>query len=268
MKSYSVEAFVLRTRPLGEADRIVTLFSRERGKIEAVAKGARKTLSKYGARLDFFARSRVSLHAGRSLDVVTGVASISAMWERLVDPAVYSFASYVAEMIDGLSERDFPVPELFDMLGELQSLAAPATVGALAPAVDLRILGVLGFAPELEACARCGSVLGKRPFAGGRASLSPEAGGLVCRACLEGGSSDEGEMRREFGIVRISAAQFDLLRRARNATLQEAADLPGLERLSSATHAFVRQQMGRASRALAATASGDGVLATSGRRRG
>jgi len=97
MKSYSVEAFVLRMRPLGEADRILTLFSRERGKLTGVAKGVRKTQSKFGARLEFMARSALLLHTGRSLDVITSARLVSGAWEQLVIPEVYSLASYLAE---------------------------------------------------------------------------------------------------------------------------------------------------------------------------
>jgi DNA repair protein RecO (recombination protein O) len=261
MKSYSVEAFVLRMRPLGEADRILTLFSRERGKLTAVAKGVRKTQSKFGARLEFMARSQLSLHCGKSLDVITGARLLDSAWERLVDPDVFSLASYVAETIDGMCELDMPVPELFEILCEFQealgSAGAPVLgarpLQALRVVFDLHLLGALGFAPELDACVRCGSPLGHRPFAGGRAALAPEAGGLVCRRCLDAGSSDDGEMRRDFGIVRLSAAEFALLRAARELSFVEALSMPALAGLARASHAFVAQHLARASKTLAVT---------------
>ena len=265
MKSYSVEAFVLRMRPLGEADRILTLFSRERGKLSAVAKGVRKVQSKFGARLDFMTRSALTLHAGRSLDVITSARLVGAAWTGVVEPDAYVLASYVAESIDGLCEPDLPVPELFDLLVEFQALLAhrPASqaehvavartrsVDAIRAVTDLRMLDALGFAPELDACVRCGSQLGRRPFAGGRAALSPEAGGLVCRRCLEAGSADTGEMRRAFDIVRLSSAQFEQLRRARELSVEEAAQTPELASLAHATQTFVQHHLGRASKSLA-----------------
>lgn len=265
MKSYSVEAFVLRMRPLGEADRILTLFSRERGKLSAVAKGVRKVQSKFGARLDFMTRSALTLHAGRSLDVITSARLVGAAWTGVVEPDAYVLASYVAESIDGLCEPDLPVPELFDLLVEFQALLAQRpvslaahtaartrSVDAIRAATDLRMLDALGFAPELDACVRCGSQLGRRPFAGGRAALSPEAGGLVCRRCLEAGSADAGEMRRAFDIVRLTSAQFEALRRARELSLEEAARAPELASVAHATQAFVQHHLGRASKSLAA----------------
>jgi DNA repair protein RecO (recombination protein O) len=254
-----VEAFVLRMRPLGEADRILTLFSKERGKLTGVAKGVRKTQSKFGARLEFMSRSQLTLHAGRSLDTITSARLVKGVWEHLVVPEVYSLASYVAEAIDGLCEPDLPVPELFELLGEFAEVIAarstralPGSLEGLRAVIDLRMLAALGFAPELEACVRCGSPLGNRPFAGGRAALSPEAGGLVCRRCLDAGSAEQGEMRRDFLTLRLTSAQFDVLRDARSLSLQEAAQSASLAPLARITQAFVQHHLGRASKSLAA----------------
>jgi DNA repair protein RecO (recombination protein O) len=254
VKSYAVEAFVLRMRPLGEADRILTLFSRERGKLSAVAKGSRKTQSKFGARLEFFARSQLTLHAGRSLDVITSASLVAGAWERLVDPDVYSFASYVAEVIDGMCELEMPLPDLYELLVELQGAMETSGVdaGGLRAVFDLRVLSALGFGLELDACARCGAVLGRRPFAGGRAALSPEAGGLVCRQCLDSGSGGDGEMRRDLSVVRITSSEFELLKSARDLPFADVAELPELAPLARVTEAFVQHHLGRASRALSA----------------
>jgi len=257
MKSYSVEAFILRMRPLGEADRILTLFSRERGKLTGVAKGIRKTQSKFGARLEFMARSQLSLHAGRSLDVITSARLVSGVWEQLVVPEVYSLASYLAEAIDGLCEPELPVPELFEMLCEFQEVvgSSPSALDAAAlqglrVVMDLRLLAGLGFGVELDACVRCGSPLGRRPFAGGRAALSPEAGGLVCRRCLDEGSSGHGEMRREFPTVRLTSTEFESLRAARTMSFAEAVAKPAPAAVARATQAFVQHHLGRASKSL------------------
>lgn len=272
MKSYSVEAIVLRMQPLGEADRILTLFSRERGKLRAVAKGVRRTQSKFGARLDFFSRANMALHTGRNLDVITSAASIAGVWEALVDPDVYAFVSYVAEVVDGLSEPGLPVPEVYDLLCEIEGVLADGrakaemepvesraardlgrVVESLRPVFDLKLLAALGFGIGLDACARCGTPLGRRPFAGGRAALSPEAGGLVCRRCLDLGSGDEDDTHRTFTIVRTTPAEFELLRRATDVAFTDALEEPELGRLARITQAFVQYQLGHSSRALAAT---------------
>jgi len=244
---------VLRLRPLGEADRVLTFFSRERGKLHAVAKGSRKPQSKFGARLDFFNRVSLALHAGRSIDVVTGAQSVigaRAAWDRLVEPETFTLASYVAEVIDALSEPDLAVPDLFDLLCELHAAIAegvqPAT---LAPAVDLQLLAALGLGVELDACARCGTPLGERPLAGGRCQLSPASGGLVCRRCSvedaplgAGGHADE--------LLRASSSELRALRSLRTTPLAALRDHPQMGGLRRLTRPFVEYQLGRRSRAL------------------
>jgi len=249
---------VLRLRPLGEADRALTLFSRERGKLHAAAKGARKTQSRLAGRLDFFRRVFVTLHAGRTFDVVTGVRAVpsghvATAWRQLVQPAAFALTSYAAEVIDALSEPDLAVPDLFDLLCELESaIAAGAPVLALGPALDLRLLAALGLAPELDACARCGSSLGDRPLSGGRATLSPAAGGLVCRRCTieELAAEKDRPLQSKSTVVHASAAELRALRALRGMPLAEIAkheELAGLRRI---TRAFVEYHLGRRSKAL------------------
>lgn len=232
------------------------LFSRERGKLHAVAKGARKPTSKFGARLDFFSRSRLTLHPGRSLAIVTSAQTIAGAWERLVDPHAYAFCSYAAEVVDGLCEPDLPVPELFDVLCDVQqAIAAGAAPESLAPLFDMRALAALGWSPELDACARCGSTLGRRPLSGGRARLSPDAGGLVCANCYEG----ELAQQTRAGLVNLTARELSQLRALRAASFADVAarevDPKLLRSLTHATHAFVEFHLGRAARALSSEGS-------------
>ena len=249
---------MLRLRPLGEADRALTLFSRERGKLHAAAKGARKTQSRFAGRLDFFRRASVTLHAGRSLDVVTGVraipgAHVATAWQHMVQPAAFALTSYAAEVIDALSEPDLAVPDLFDLLCELESvIAAGAPVVALGPAVDLRLLSAFGLAPELDACARCGSSLGDRPLAGGRATLSPASGGLVCRRCTteELAAAKERPLQSKGAVVHASAAELRALRALRSMPLAEICKHEELAGLRRVTRAFVEYHLGRRSKAL------------------
>lgn len=259
MKTYTVEAFVLRLRPLGEADRALTLFSRERGKLHAAAKGARKARSKFAGRLDFFRRAFVTLHTGRSFDVVTGVRSApgaqlaASAWRHLVEPDAFALASYAAEVIEALSEPDLAVPDLFELLCELEAVIAAGTpVAALGPALDLRLLAAFGLAPQLDGCARCGSPLGERPLSGGRATLSPHAGGLLCRRCaIESVAETKRESLRTRGhAVSASAAEVRAIRALRGMPLAHVAQHAELARLRRITRAFVEYQLGRRSHAL------------------
>ncbi len=244
---------MLRRRPLGESDRILTLFSRERGKSSAVAKGARKTQSKFGARLDLFSRARITLHAGRSLDVITSAASIGGGWEQLVDPETFAFASYLAESIDELSEPGLAVPELYDVICEARdALAAGVRPGAIAAAADLRMLAALGVAIELSACSRCGQALGRRPLAGGRASLSPAAGGLVCRRCAQEMTAEQ--VRPDDVGLRVTSGELAALQAIGSIPLADLADHEALAPLARLTHAFVQYHAGKRSRSLLAAA--------------
>lgn len=247
---------MLRLRPLGEADRILTLFSRERGKLHAVAKGSRKTQSRFGARLDFFNRVALTLHAGRSLDVITGAQTVidpqaPNAWERLVEPETFALASYVGEIIDALSEPDFAVPDLFELLCELQAAIGEGVAPAiLAPSIDLRLLGVLGLAPELDACARCGTQLGNRPLAGGRARLSTSSGGLVCGRCGVEAAQLGAGTTSDMQLV-ASAAELRALRSLRATPLRALRGHPEIAGLRRLTRPFVEYQLGRRSKALA-----------------
>ena len=267
MRSYSVEAIVLRLRALGEADRIVTLFSRERGKQSAVARGARKIQNKFGARLDFFSRVSLILHAGKSLEVITSVQTVASIWEELVDPDTFAAASYVAETVDTLCEPDLAVPEVYDAMCDFQA-ALPKHVDRdeLLAAMDLRLLDALGFAPELEACARCGAILGKRPLKAGRAQLSPPAGGLVCAACV-GALRAEAGMGADTALLRVSSREFERLRELRQLPFELLGPSPGKGHLHRITQAFVEYQMGRRSRAMAVKGAGSRMKRAAAQRR-
>ena len=242
---------MLRMRALGEADRIVTLFSRERGKQSAVARGVRKIQSKFGARLDFFSRVALMLHTGKSLDVITSVQTVKSIWEELVDPDAFAAASYVAESIDALSELDLAVPELYDALCEFQvALALKVDRDSLLTAMDLRVLGALGFAPEFESCARCGAVLGRRPLKGGRAHLSPQACGLLCDTCTRELHMDPKAAAAAGGLLSMSAPEFARLRALRATPLAAIESHGTRSHLHRITQAFVEYQMGRRSKAL------------------
>ncbi|HTA37680.1 MAG TPA: DNA repair protein RecO, partial [Candidatus Acidoferrales bacterium] len=110
-RAYKTRAVVLRGRVLGEADRIFTLFSTERGKIDAVAKGVRRAKSQLSGRLEFGNECQFGMHRGRSLDVIASAEIVTAHWDRLVEPERFAVFSLVAEVIDSLCEPDEALPE-------------------------------------------------------------------------------------------------------------------------------------------------------------
>jgi DNA repair protein RecO (recombination protein O) len=174
---YRDVAVVLRTYKLGEADRIVVLMTRSTGKVRAVAKGVRRTGSKFGSRLEPGSHIQVQLHEGRGdLDIVTQTETIEPYRHIREDLSRLSRAASLLEAVDQLAQEREPTPRLYEMLvGGLRTIDdrnPPLVVAAF----YLKLLDVEGVAPELEMCIGCGDQDG--PF-----FLASEAGGVRCRPC-------------------------------------------------------------------------------------
>jgi DNA repair protein RecO (recombination protein O) len=172
---------VLRARPLGEADRILRLFTTERGKLDAVAKGVRRAKSHFAGRLEFGNECDLQMHHGRSLDVIVSADIVNAPWERLVDPDRFAVAHLAVELIDAFCEPDLAMPDVYALLaGMIGAVAASDAPRALVPRFSLRLLSALGTEPPVDACVRCG-----RGFTGERAWADPQAGGFIGACCRE-----------------------------------------------------------------------------------
>ncbi|MEE1651010.1 DNA repair protein RecO [Brachybacterium sp. J144] len=184
-KLYRDDAIVLRTHPLGEADRIITLLTRRHGKVRAVAKGVRRTGSRFGARLEPFTLVDLQLHAGKSLHTVTQAVTLEAFAGPITaDYDRYTAASAMLETTDRLTDEAVdPSQRGFLMLvGALRSMGEGRIPPALVlDAFLLRTLALSGWAPELRVCATCGAP-------GPHHALDVRAGGLVCTPCRRPGA--------------------------------------------------------------------------------
>jgi DNA repair protein RecO (recombination protein O) len=174
---YRDEAVVLRTQKLGEADRIITLLTRRHGRVRAVAKGVRRTGSRFGSRVEPFMHVDLQLHEGRSLDVVTQAETIEPYGERIAnDYARYTAGTAVLETAERLtSEEREPAIRLYLLvIGALRALAEGAHTPTLVlDAFILRAMSTAGYEPALESCARCDAPGPHRYFA-------VAVGGMVC----------------------------------------------------------------------------------------
>jgi DNA repair protein RecO (recombination protein O) len=183
---YRDDAVVLRTQKLGEADRIVTLLTRRTGRVRAVAKGVRRTKSKFGARLEPFSHVDVQLYAGRSLDIVTQVETHDTFGDRLAaDYPKYTAGTAMLETAERLTaEEREPALRLYLLLvGALRALTEETHDARLVlDAFVLRALAVSGYSPALAECARCGSGGPHRWF-------SVAGGGMMCGDCRPPGSA-------------------------------------------------------------------------------
>ncbi|RMI32933.1 DNA repair protein RecO [Nocardia stercoris] len=186
MLLYRDQAIVLRQHKLGEADRIVTLLTRQHGLVRAVAKGVRRTRSKFGARLEPFAYIDVQLHPGRNLDIVTQVDTVEAFAADIVaDYPRYTIACAVLETAERLAgEERAPAPRLHTLTaGALRAIAQGRRPPQLIlDAFLLRAMAFAGWAPALTDCARCATPGPHRAF-------HVAAGGAVCVHCRPPGSA-------------------------------------------------------------------------------
>jgi DNA repair protein RecO (recombination protein O) len=186
MGLYRDDAVVLRVQKLGEADRIITLLTRRHGRVRAVAKGVRKTTSRFGGRLEPFSHVDLQLYEGRSLDIVSQAEGITPYGKDIAPHYDrYTSASAVLETAERLTgEEREPSLRLFLLtLGALRTIASGEhAAGLVLDAYLLRSMAVEGWAPALDACAKCG-------VPGLHRAFSVPAGGIVCPTCRPPGSA-------------------------------------------------------------------------------
>jgi DNA repair protein RecO (recombination protein O) len=170
---YRDEAVVVRTYKLGEADRIVVLFTRDRGKVRAVAKGVRKTSSRFGSRLEPMSHVALQLYEGRELDTITQAESLEHFRELREDLDRITRGSSLLEVVDHMTQEREPNPKLYTMLvGALRTLARQDHP-LVAPAFFFKLLALEGFRPMVDACVVCQRTDGLCAF-------DLDEGGAVC----------------------------------------------------------------------------------------
>ncbi|MBW8824860.1 MAG: DNA repair protein RecO [Acidobacteria bacterium] len=221
MGLYRENAIVLRTIKLGEADKIVSLVTERRGKVRAVAKGVRKTKSRFGARLEPLTHVSLQLYEGRNLDTITQAETIDHFRTIREDLDRLSRATALLEAVDAVvqeGEDDHRVHQM--LLGALRTLEAQSTP-LVVPAFFWKLLAHLGFRPMVDACAGCGTTDALVAF-------DLIEGGVLCRSCARG--------------TRISPEALALLRRILGgdlvSVLSEPASQSGYEIEHLATRAM------------------------------
>src|SRR4029450_2828336 len=165
---------------LGEADRIVALLTRQHGRVRAVAKGVRRTTSRFGARLEPFMHVDAQFAEGRSLDVVTQVETLEPFAQSIGgDYLRYPAGTAMLETAERLAaeEKEPALQQYLLLVGGLRTLAGrDRDPGMVLDSFLLRSLAIAGYAPSFSNCARCG-------VAGPHRSFSPSAGGVLCSRC-------------------------------------------------------------------------------------
>jgi DNA repair protein RecO (recombination protein O) len=189
VQPYRDDGIVLRTQKLGEADRIITVLGHKTGRIRAVAKGVRRTKSRFGARLEPFTHVDLMLHPGRSLDIITQAEVIRPYGEPLAgDYPRYTAGVAMLETAERFTpvEKEPALRQLLLLIGGLRALSeAEHDPRLVLDAFLLRSLAIAGYAPALEECARCGAPARDRRLP----AFAIAAGGLVCASCRPPGAA-------------------------------------------------------------------------------
>jgi DNA repair protein RecO (recombination protein O) len=196
---YRDEAVVLRTQKLGEADRIITLLTRNHGRIRAVARGVRRTASKFGSRLEPFTHVDLQLAEGRTLDVITQAETLAPYGARMGDDYErYTSGTAMLETAERLvvEDKEPALQQFLLLVGALRAICDQGRPsGQVLDSYLLRSLSVAGYAPSFEACARCG-------LEGPHLAFNIAAGGMMCSDCrLPGSARPAAETVRLLGAL-------------------------------------------------------------------
>ncbi|MBC7264002.1 MAG: DNA repair protein RecO [Chloroflexi bacterium] len=180
---YRTEAIVLKRSDLGEADRLLTLYTPDMGKLRVVAKGVRKPTSRKSGHVELFSLTDLLIARGRNLDIVTQAEVIEPHRILREDLLRASYAHYVSELVDrftGEEEENFPLYRLLS-----STLDWVCTSGDLSLTVryfELHLLELVGYRPQLQICVRCSKEIGSSAVL-----FSAEMGGVICARCGESG---------------------------------------------------------------------------------
>ncbi|MGO3148163.1 MAG: DNA repair protein RecO [Leucobacter sp.] len=239
MPLYRETGIVLRTQKLGEADRIITMFTRGRGILRAVAKGVRRTSSKFGARLEPFMVADLQCYEGRTLDTITQAETLGAYGPHItLDYDTFRAANVMAETAERLGEGD-PSPEQFNLLaGAIRTLASgKIDAGLVRDGYLLRAMSLAGWTPGLNECVKCGVV---PPAESTHQYFAVSLGGLVCDDC------------RTPGIPKLDVDSVQLLRALLKGDWDRALEATNRSRDQAAgiTAAYVQWHLERGLRTL------------------
>ena len=184
-RQYRTHAVILRRRDFRDADRILTVFTPNYGKLELIAKGIRKTTSRKAGHLELFSHSILMIAQGRTWDIVTEVVSVENFLSIRTDLDKISQASYIGELVDCFSENDDENQPLWELLTlalqELDELAPGQDGRMLQHWFELQLLSLAGFQPQLFECLACGEEL--EPITN---FIALEEGGVLCPNCSQG----------------------------------------------------------------------------------
>ena len=222
---YHAEAVILRRRDMGEADRLLTVFSREHGKLRQIAKGVRRPSSRKAGHLELFNRVRLLVARGRELDVITQAEAVHSYPNIHADLMLVGYASYAIELLDHFTVDAEQNTELYRLIERtLERLDRGDPPAAVLRHYELRLLDMVGFRPEFFRCVSCGAEI--RPEA---QFFSLEKGGILCPQCGV----------QERGAIPLSLPGLKVLRHFQRSTYEAVVEV----KIRETVHAELDQLM-------------------------
>jgi len=178
-RNYQTDAVIIKKTKLAEADRILTLYTPDLGKIQAVAKGVRRPKSKMAGHLELLTYSHVTLARGRNLDIITGSQTIDGFLALKSDLWLTAYGLYVSELVNQFTADQVPDDVLFQLLLDtLRNLCRTSDHEMLIRYFELHLLAIAGYRPQLRECVGCHQLL--TPVVN---YFSAHAGGILCPDC-------------------------------------------------------------------------------------
>ena len=178
-RNYQTDAIIIKKTKLGEADRILTLYTPHHGKIQAVARGVRRPKSKMAGHLELLTYSQITLARGRNLDIITGSQTINSFLPLKNDLILTSYGLYIIELVNQFTPDQSEDETLFRLLLEsLTNLCISDNLDLLLRYFELKLLEMTGYRPQLHDCVIC-----HQPLSPVVNSFCANAGGMLCPLC-------------------------------------------------------------------------------------
>ncbi len=210
-RTYQTEAIIIRKTRLGEADRVLTMYTPGLGKLEAVARGVRRTKSKLAGHLEVLTYSVVSLARGHNLDVITGSQTVNSFLPLKSDLQLTSFGLYASELVDRFTASGAEDPALFAALKEaLERLCETGRRELVVRCFEMQLLTSVGYRPQLRQCLTCHEPL--QPVVN---YFCPGAGGMLCPDCARDQHSSPVSVNAQKLLRLLQNNDFDTLCRVR-----------------------------------------------------
>jgi DNA repair protein RecO (recombination protein O) len=241
MSIHRTHGIVLRTRKIRESSRIVVFFTRDYGKISAVAKGSLRPKSKFGSSLELFTRSSIIFYKkeNRDLHTLSHSEILNAYQDLKKDVVKLAYASVAGEMVERLVPGEEPNKQLFLLLDAALKqidVAERPQLEVILTSYVLKMLHVVGYGPELARCVRCG-----KPVSG-KVWFGLLSGGVVCPLCSG----------QDLNAVQISPKALDLLREYQGESIDKLSETysadPVIREISDILSSFVRAQIGESAK--------------------